>query len=689
MYADAIKARKNVTGLSAPAQEPFGCFIMRRMEYSQQLILNRYQPIQTAGSGGFGTVILAWDTRIQRKVAIKVIELSEIEAARAALPGADAVNKPASNSSDFELPDLDIPDPNIPAWGDHHYFDSGSTLDEQDSSASSSNDQAGEQFVRSVTHLPGLDEARTAAMLSDPNIVAVYDFEVRGTTAYLIMEYIEGITLTQLLSSHGDELTLDMVAALFSSVAHALEVAHSHQVLHLDIKPDNVLINPQGQIKVTDFGLAKLADASGFGAAGGGTIGYMPLEQMRQENLDERTDEWALASVMYEMLSGENPFLAPDLQSAEAAIEDAELVLPSLCWDNLDAGIDDVMFYALDPDREERYTSISDFAEELEPFLGDPKEGARELAALVGEVEPEDGQDYGAPGSGRQRSERIPLGERVSSRMRTVAAHVVSGLGTALIAFVACSNIPQISGFENPLFWGLVALITLAGVLKPHLGVLLANAALSIALIAQDAPIVGFLLLVVTIVWWWFIGRSSNAAANAGLTPALSGAVWAAPLGPLVAGFCLPPLRALATAAYGVLMCTVLAALGSMSLLGWEPLSFWEFALRSNIQGALLSLLTYPEFWCTVVSWLVAAFLLALCRLRQSRVLAALGVLVAGAFLVAGVFVAAWIVSGQHFWEPTLLSLFGTIVPIVLTLICCLFIPAPDKHAEQSQAQID
>ena len=69
----------------------------------------------------------------------------------------------------------------------------------------------------------------------------------------------------------------------------------------------------------------------------------MPLEQMRQESLDARSDEWALASLAYEMLAGENPFLAPDLQRAEAAIEDAELVLPSLCWDGMDAEADDVL----------------------------------------------------------------------------------------------------------------------------------------------------------------------------------------------------------------------------------------------------------------------------------------------------------------------------------------------------------
>lgn len=95
----------------------------------------------------------------------------------------------------------------------------------------------------------------------------------------------KGMTLTELLRDHDDRLTLDVVAAVFEAVAHALEVAHENGVLHLDIKPDNILINASGQVKVTDFGLATLADAQGFGVAGGGTIGYMPLEQMRRRTL--------------------------------------------------------------------------------------------------------------------------------------------------------------------------------------------------------------------------------------------------------------------------------------------------------------------------------------------------------------------------------------------------------------------
>lgn len=231
--------------------------------------------------------------------------------------------------------------------------------------------------------VPGLEEARTAAHLNDANIVTVYDCVVEGDMAYVIMEYVEGKTLARLIRELGDEVTLDMVSAVFASVAHALEVAHKANVLHLDIKPENVIVNKEGVVKVTDFGLSTLMDGSGQGKTGGGTIGYMPLEQMRRQPLDVRTDEWALASLTYEMLTGSNPFRARTLAEAETAIEDAEIILPSRCWDGMDEEVDDVMFTALSPDAAGRYESVPDFAFQLMPLLANPKEGGKQLGRAV------------------------------------------------------------------------------------------------------------------------------------------------------------------------------------------------------------------------------------------------------------------------------------------------------------------
>lgn len=346
------------------------------------LILDRYEPLGTAGEGGFGTVQVAWDPRIQRKVAVKTIRLTALDAARAALPGAQAVSAdPAFQGWQGAGPWPDnLDDPGSgPAPFVSPFREAENDL--QPPEAEGAGGTGGQ--VTSLSHVPGLDEARTAAMLADPRIVTVYDFEVRDRFAYLIMEYVEGITLTTLLSNYADYLTLDMVATVFDAVAAALTTAHGAGVLHLDIKPDNILINAQGQVKVTDFGLATLADASGGGKTGGGTIGYMPPEQIRREKLDARADEWSLASVTYEMLTGSNPFRVPRLDAALQAIEGAELILPSLCWKNIDEQIDDVVFYALDPNRDERYASVADFAEEAEKFLGDPDRGIAQLQLVV------------------------------------------------------------------------------------------------------------------------------------------------------------------------------------------------------------------------------------------------------------------------------------------------------------------
>lgn len=221
------------------------------------LILGRYRPLEVKGTGGSGTVEMAYDTRIQRKVAIKHIPLSQ-----------DTTGKPA-----------------------------------------------------------GLDEARTAALLANPHIVQVYDFACEGDEAFLIMEYMDGGSLADILDD-GGTLTPDEAAYVVKSVADALEYAHENQVLHLDVKPDNILIDHNGTIKLTDFGISELSGADGFGVARGGTIGYMPPEQIRGEHLDERTDEWGLAAVLYEALTGENPFMAGTLDKAVNKIENADVAAP-------------------------------------------------------------------------------------------------------------------------------------------------------------------------------------------------------------------------------------------------------------------------------------------------------------------------------------------------------------------------
>lgn len=574
----------------------------------EQLILNRYRPISEAGSGGFATVQLAWDTRIQRRVAIKCIELDEEDLAQGALPG--------------------------------------------------------------------LDEARTAAMLNDGTIVGVYDFEVQGSTAYLIMEYVDGITLTELIDQYNEQLTLNVIAAIFASVSRALEIAHDNQVLHLDIKPDNILINRQGQVKVSDFGLATLSDAIGFGSAAGGTIGYMPPEQMRRENLDVRCDEWSLASVTYEMISGTNPFFAANLQSAQSAILDAELVLPSLCKEGLRSEADDILFYALDPERDERYGSVTEFAEELEQFLGNPVQGQRELAMLVGQACEDFEEEEDA-------LERVSIFDRLSSISWSFLNRIWSVLSVGLLGFVALGNISFVGGFGSIAFWTVLVLLLIAAILKPHLGTLLGLLGLSFALGVNDAIVAAVFLGLASLIWWFFSGRHGDAEANTALAPILFGAIGLGSITPLLSGFFLNTREVLINTAFALFLSVIFAAFGSNSLLGWN-LSAWNIEYL-NVESNITVLLQQSGTWLIVASWILSALIVRLFCLRQTRLFAFFGMIIATAFLLGGLCVESWLDTQQ--WMPMWSSLAPLVGSgLIMALLCGLGVPPRNSYEEENYA---
>ena len=720
----------------------------------KQLILDRYRPMSEAGAGGFATVQVAWDTQMRRKVAIKCIELPKVlpgslnrvapadqpKAARHARVEGEAA--PSAPTQVVRLEDIppweDVPedlgaaesshaapadriacgkravsDPDASGapranrgfadYQDPHNLEGFENLE---SSEDSEEPSSLEEFASDI---PGLAEARAIAQFSDANIVTVYNFEVKDSMAYLIMEYVEGTTLERFLREHDGDLTLDVVAHVFSSIAHALEVAHSHNVLHLDIKPANVLINRQGEVKVTDFGLATLADANGTGRAGGGTIGYMPPEQMRSEALDARCDEWALASLTYEMLVGDNPFFARDLPRAAAAIENAELVLPSLCWDDVEEGLDDVMFYALDPDPAERYATVRDFDEELMPYLGDAKAGKAELSRLVNGVDGE-GEDEDGEGEPVPAAPRVPFAEHLTPRVMAVVARVVSVAAAALVGAVALVNFPAFGPgvFSSPVFWGLLAVVCVLAAIKPHVGALSAFAILGVSLTANGAYAPGILLFLGTVAWWWFAARGSDAPAVAALLGPLSGAVGFAPLSPVVAGSLVVSVaRAAATAAFAGLCALALGSLGTSGMIDWNAPIYWDYATMSGVvsagsnavadpdavasavlsstgigaqtQARLGGMLLKPGTWCVFVSWVIAAMAMsALSRWGMSRKVDVAAALVGTVVLVLGVCAAAWVANPASWTPPSTMALIGSIVPGLVGIVLAA-VGIPDK----------
>lgn len=664
----------------------------------QQLILDRYRVKKKAGAGGYGSVYHAYDTKLKRNVAIKTIEVSEADMARARLIAMEErLRDELAEAGEVSLGEADVragaeSDGATGAAFSDDWPDDGSEMPSKASltrSFAASSDARNEQDSRDAwsdqddlpdlaeddlfDHIPGLQEARMVAQLSDKNIVTVYDCVLQDGVAYIVMEYVEGKTLAQVLDESADLVTLDVVAAVFASVAHALDIAHSSEVLHLDIKPDNVMIDKRGVVKVTDFGLATLVDSGGHGETGGGTIGYMPLEQMRQEALDVRTDEWALASLVYEMISGANPFFADDLDEAEEVIEEAELVLPSLCWEELDAGVDDVIFAALDLDPDGRYPSVARFFDELAPYLGDVEEGTERLSAIVRGVspeEPEEPQEASTP--------LAPFVERIGDGAVSGIVRAVSAVGAVALAALSLVNIclDPASAWglltDVPLaFWGLLAAVAFLSAIRPHAGALAALAMLAAALLANEAYALGVAVLLGSLAWWRFAGRFDEASPCALLLQPLLGSVGFAAVSPVAAGCFLTVGRASATAVFSAFLALVLASFGSRDLMGWNVVTNARFS-SLDVQAVFLDMAFEPQTWCIVVSWIAAAALLSLFCARGKKSFDVAGACAAAVVLVAGACVAAALESngaGPAPWLPSVSALTGSLFPGVLGIV--------------------
>ena len=212
--------------------------------------LGHYRIVEKLSEGGWGTVYLAHDERLDRDVALKVLSVGTL-----------------------------------------------------------ANEDDRKRFRK---------EALTLAKLNHTNIGQIYDFDTQAGVDFLVMEYVSGGTLSRQIA--GPALSEKEVAGLGMQIAQALEEAHEYGIIHRDLKPANIAVTPKGQVKVLDFGLAKLFDPSRGGLKAEtltqsvddphlvGTLPYMAPEQVSGERMDARTDIYALGVVLYEMATRQRPF---------------------------------------------------------------------------------------------------------------------------------------------------------------------------------------------------------------------------------------------------------------------------------------------------------------------------------------------------------------------------------------------
>lgn len=205
-------------------------------------------------------------------------------------------------------------------------------------------------------------EARAAGRLSHPNIVTVYDFGEDLGRYYIAMEYLEGGTLRDLMQSRG-ALSLPEALDIAGQVLSALGHAHSRKVVHRDVKPDNIHILPGGQVKLTDFGIARMTEEMSLTVDGQvfGTPSYMSPEQIEGRFIDLRSDLFSLAIVLYEMLAGCKPFTGDSVVSITYNIMHSEP--PPL--HGVPPGVERVIFRALSKDPSRRYASAEEMKRDL------------------------------------------------------------------------------------------------------------------------------------------------------------------------------------------------------------------------------------------------------------------------------------------------------------------------------------
>jgi serine/threonine-protein kinase len=229
-------------------------------------------------------------------------------------------------------------------------------------------------------------EARAAATLNHPNIVAVYDWGAVDGIYYMVMEYVQGRSVRELLNA-GGKLAPAQAAEILRQTLSALEHAHARGIVHRDLKPENILITRDGVVKLTDLGLARaFADAKNTRAGAiTGTVQYLSPEQIRGEPADPRSDLYSLGIVAYELLTGELPYSGETPMAIAYQHLSDRVPAPSRSAPETGADLDGFVLSATDPDREMRPESADAMRTDLASFAGSLPP-ARSLGALVQDI---------------------------------------------------------------------------------------------------------------------------------------------------------------------------------------------------------------------------------------------------------------------------------------------------------------
>ena len=342
-----------------------------------QKINDRYQIIKTIGEGGMANVYLAYDTILDRNVAVKVLR-------------GDLAND--------------------------------------------------EKFVRRFQR-----EALSASSLSHPNIVEMYDVGEDEGQYYIVMEYVEGKTLKQLIKKRG-ALTLSEVIDIMLQLTDGLAHAHESYIIHRDIKPQNILIMENGLIKITDFGIAVALNAAQLTQTNSvmGSVHYLPPEQANGKGSSVKSDIYSLGILMYELLTGTLPFKGEN--AVEIALKQMKEPLPDVTLENPDIpqSIENILLKATAKNPKNRYANVRLMYEDLKTALDEERKNEKRYVyqypendldetIIMEKVEDINKQDS----TSAQVSTKIEDSEEKKEKKKTKIAIIITSIIVGIILIAA------------------------------------------------------------------------------------------------------------------------------------------------------------------------------------------------------------------------------------------------------------
>ena len=290
-------------------------------------------------------------------------------------------------------------------------------------------------------------ESQAAASLSHPNIVNIYDVGREGNIHYIVMELIEGKTLSDYIKEQGP-MSYPKVIALSKQIAAALSFAHKNHIIHRDVKPHNVMITPNGTAKITDFGIAKAVNAATIVDNTDGIIGsvhYFSPEQARGGYVDEKSDIYSLGIVMYEMLTGKVPFDGDNPVNIALMHINGEMVPPSKIVDGVPPALEHIILKCTDKYPVNRFASADELIEALNnlEFVGSVVGNSVLMgngeSGPIAETDYDDGEDYDEDEKGKKKKDKKPMDKKkkiiiiVAAAVAAIAIGVIVAFATGLI----------------------------------------------------------------------------------------------------------------------------------------------------------------------------------------------------------------------------------------------------------------